>query len=291
MRLSRLFIGLIAFLSLLAVPRAHAGPELEAAQQLLAAKRFPEARAALERIVAAEPNNAAACHALGLAIKPRNDPTALEEAGRWLARAAELEPKNPIYLADFGGTSLQLAARTSSIGAATKGRDAMEKAVALKPDHLDAREGLIQFYERAPWPIGSSAKAAAHLAEIRKRDPDRATVLSVMQKANTKEFPAAFKLCDEVLTRDPQSYVANYYYGRTAAISGQHLERGLACLQKCLTKDPPTPASPTHSAVWQRIGNVQEQLQRLAEARAAYETALQLDPSNAQASTALAKLM
>ncbi len=269
---------------------ALAHPEFEDAQKHFAAKRYPEARAAFEKIVAAEPKNAAACHYLGLAIKPRNEAAALEESLRWLARAVELAPDNAIYLADFGGTSLQLAGRTRSISAATKGREAMEKAVALKPDHLDAREGLVQFYHRAPWPIGSSAKAAVHLEEIRRRDPDRATVLSVMLKTGANEFPAAFKLCDEVLARRPDNYIALYHYGRTAALSGQNLPRGLACLQQCLKQEPPTPASPTHSNVWQRLGNLHEHLKQPAEARAAYETALKLDPGNAQASAALAKL-
>lgn len=278
------------FVVLLCAPAALANTDFDAAKNLFASKRYPEARALLERLVAIDPKNAAAHHLLGLTHRRRNDPAALEEALRSLSRAVELEPQNPIYLADFGGTSLQLAGRTNSIGAATKGRDAMEKAVALKPDHLDAREGLVQFYQRAPWPIGSSAKAAAHLEEIRKRDSDRATVLGVMLKTNAKDYPAAFKLCDDVLARTPASYFANYHFGRTAAISGQQLERGLSCLQKCLTQDPPTPASPTHSNVWQRIGNLHEQLQQPAEARAAYETALKLDPGNTQASAALAKL-
>lgn len=279
-----------AWFSLVVAPLAFGTDDFDAAKKLFESRRYSEASAQLERIVATAPKNAAAHHLLGLTLKRRNDPAALEEALRSLSRAVELEPQNPVYLADFGGTSLQLAGRTNSIGAATKGRDAMEKAVALKPDHLDAREGLVQFYQRAPWPIGSSAKAAAHLEEIRKRDSDRATVLGVMLKTNARDYPAAFKLCDDVLARTPASYIANYHFGRTAAISGQQLERGFSCLQKCLTQDPPTPASPTHSNVWLRIGNLHEQLQQPAEARAAYETALKLDPGNTQASSALAKL-
>jgi tetratricopeptide (TPR) repeat protein len=277
-------------LALLFRAAIEAQPTLDAARALYEAKRYPEARQALEKIVAAEPRNAAAMHYLGLTIKRRNDPAALPEAVKWLAKAADLDPKNAIYLGDFGGSSLQLASRTNSISAATKGRDAMEKALALDPDYLDAREGLIQFYQRAPWPIGSSAKAAAHLAELRKRDPDRATVLSVMMKANAKDFTAAFQLCDDVLAKTPDNYAALYQFGRTASISGQHLERGLECLQKCLTQTPPSPASPTHSNVWQRIGNLQERLQRPDDARQAYGAALHLDPGNQQAASALAKL-
>ena len=264
--------------------------ELEAALALFNAKRYPEARVELEKIIAADPTNAAAHHYLGRTIIARNDTAALEEGMVSLGKAVELEPNNAVYLGIFGGTSLQLAGRTNAISAAMKGRDAMEKALTIDPEYLMAREGLFQFYQRAPWPLGSSAKAAKQLEEIRKRDPDLATILGVVSKTTAKDFGAAFQLCEDLLNKKPANYVALYQYGRTASISGQNLERGLECLQQCLRFEPPTPASPTHSHVWQRIGNILEQLKRPTEARAAYESSLKLDPSNRAASEALAKL-
>ncbi len=267
-----------------------ASAEFDAAVAHYEAQRYPEARAAFEQVATREPKNAAAAHYLGLTWKMRGDTESLEQAVKSLARAVELQPANATYLADFGGTSLQLASRTRSVSAATKGRDAMEKSLTINPDNVDAREGLYQFYTQAPWPIGSRGKAAAHLAEIEKRAPDRATVLQVLAKANAREYAAAFQLCQSVLAKDPENYPALYQYGRTAAVSGQNLERGLTQLKKCLTMPPPAPSSPTHSNAWQRIGHIQEQLKRPAEARTAYETALKLDSSNRQAADALAKL-
>lgn len=275
---------------LLVVLTARAETPFEAAQALIKAKRYPEAKAALEQIVAADPKHAGACHALGMLLRTRSDPAALEEAVKWLGQAAQLEPSNPRYLGDFGGSSLQLASRTRSISAASQGREAMEKAVALDPGYLDARQGLFEYYTRAPWPLGSSAKAAAHLEEIRKRDPTRALLLSVNAKVAAKDYAGAFKICDELLAKDPADYTALYYLGRTSSLSGQQLERGLAALQKCLTIAPPSPASPSHSNVWNRIGTLQEKLNRPAEARAAYAAALQLDSANQQARDALARL-
>lgn len=287
---ARLFLVFLALVSGACAAAAGRSEAFVAAQQLFEQKRLPEARAAFERVVTAEPQNALAFHLLGRCWVARGDEAAVEEGIKALARAVELEPENTIFLGIYGGNLLQLASRNSSPLAASRGRDAMEKAVKLDPGYLDAREGLFQFYERAPWPLGSSAKAAAHLEEIRKRDADRATVLSVMSKVRAKEYAAAFSLCENVLAKKPDDYTALYQFGRTAIESGQNLDAGLKSLQRCLALEPPSPASPQHTHAWQRIGNLHEKALRPAEARAAYETALKLDPGNRQAADALAKL-
>jgi tetratricopeptide (TPR) repeat protein len=281
---------LAVFLGVLLVSPGRAESDFDAARALLEQKQFTEARAAFEKIVAADPTNAAACYYLGRAIFPRRDTASFEEAAKWLGRAVELEPNNARYLGEYGGTSLQLAERTNSFFTATKGRDAMEKALVLDPDYLEAREGLFQFYQRAPWPLGSAAKAAAQLEAIRKRDPERAIALEAGVKANAKDFPTAFTLCDTALAKRPDSYLALYQFGRTASLSGQNLERGLACLQRCLALEPHSPAAPSHSYVWLRIARIHEQLNHAAEARAAYEAAVKLDPANKAAAEALARL-
>lgn len=273
----------------LGVSLAGAGT-LEEAAALVEAHRYPEALQMLEPLVAAEPTNAAACHYLGRALVARNDSTSLEEGLTWLQRAVNLKPDDARYLGSFGASSLQLASRTNSLSRATQGRDALEKAVSLDAGQLDAREALFLFYQRAPWPLGSRAKAAVHLEEIRRRNPDLGTVLDVTTKVTAKDFAAAFQQCDAVLARSPENYVALYHYGRTASICGENLSTGLSHLQKCLTLPPPTAASPTHSHVWHRIGVVRERLHEPGEARAAYAEAVRIDPSNRQAAEALARL-
>ncbi|HVS52296.1 MAG TPA: tetratricopeptide repeat protein [Opitutaceae bacterium] len=291
MRLS--FSALVFACAAAALPAAS---PLESAQALVQAKQYPEARAALEKIVAAEPKNAAALHELGLLLRKRADNAAFEQAIADLAHAAELEPQNERYLADYGGAAMEFAGRvradslTRALGFATKGRDAMEKALTMNPEDTEARVGLFQFYSQAPWPVGSSAKAGAQLEEIRRRDPTRAVLLELGAKVAAKDYAGAFSVCDRVLANNPSDYLALYSYGRVAAISGQNLERGFACLQKCLALEPPGPTMPTHSHAWNRLGDIQQKLNRPAEARVAYVAALKEDPGNKPAADSLAKL-
>lgn len=266
------------------------GPTTDGAVELFRAHRYPEARQALEKIVASHPEDARACYYLGRTLELRADANALAEAVVWLQRAAELEPNNSVYLGRYGGASLLLAERTTSLGAARRGREAMERAVELNPDDLDAREGLLLFYQRAPWPLSSRSRARAHLEAIRQRDPGRATVLEVQGRIRDRDFAGAFRLCDQALARNPSDYNALFQLGATALASGEQLERACSALLACTRLTPPTPASPSLSLVWQRLGAVQEKLHRSTEARAAYTEALRLDAGNREAANALAAM-
>ncbi len=284
-----------ALLFLLAAgPLAAAGPAghaaLDAAIKLFEGKRYPDAQVALERIVAAEPGNARACYHLGRTLELRADAAALPEAVKWLQQAAQLEPQNSTYLGRYGGASLLFAERTNSLFAARRGRDAMEQAIRLNPADLEAREGLFQFYQRTPWPLGSSAKAADHLQAIRQRDPTRAGVIAILSRRQARDYAGAFRLCEQALAGRPDDYNALYQLGGTALESGEQLGRGVAAFEQCLTLEPPTPASPSPSVVWQRLGAIHEKRGHPDAARAAYAAALRLDSGNREAAAARAIL-
>lgn len=276
--------------------RCAAVDDAATARDLLQARKYAEAKAILARIVAANPKNAEACHYLGLACKaPRNLP-AYEEALTWLGKAVEIAPNNAGFLADYGGTSLELSAMiratslTRAISYAINGRDALEKSLTLDPENLNAREGLFRFYTMAPWPFGSRSKATAQLDEIRRRDPVRGLGLGVQAKIRTKDYAAAFNLCEDAMARNPDNYLALSLYGYTAAISGQRFERGLACLQKASGLTSPAQTVFSKGTVWFYAGNIQERLKRMAEARDAYNKAVSIEPNNKPAAGALARL-
>ena len=273
------------------VAAARAATPLEDAIGLYKERKFPEARAAFEKITAEEPKNAAACYYLGMTLVRRGDDKAMEDALPWLEKASALEPTNAHYLADYGGISMSLAGKTKSISAATKGRDAMEKSLTMDPDNLDAREGLMQYYLQAPFFIGgSSSKAAAQLEEIRKRDPKRATMIQLNTRIAAKQFDEAFTLCDEMLAKTPNDFFALFQYSRVALASDRNLERGLECLKKYIALAPTASDTAKPVIAWIRAGDIQKKLGHLDEARVAYQTALQLQPGNKAATAALAAL-
>ncbi len=258
---------------------------------LLKEGKLADGRAALEKITVAEPENARACFFLAQAIaRSGGGAKAIDAALPWLEKAAKLAPNDAEILAAYGRVSMEFAGLHTSISAASKGRDALDAALKLNPGDLDSREVLFQYYTQAPWPIGSSSKAAVQLDEISKRDPRRGALLAIEGKIRAKDYAAAFKLCDELLAKDGNDWLALYQYGRAASIAGLNMEKGLTVLKKYLELAPTAPRAPRPANIWGRIGNIREKQGDIAAAREAYQTALKFEPNNKSAATALAAL-
>ena len=285
MRLRLTFL-LTAFL----VPLLHAETPRDAAVALYKAKHFPEARTAFTDLAAAEPKNAEYHYYLGLIAERRNE---TDEAVNQLELATSLDPKNSDYFADLGdayGSAAQKAGVFSKMGLAKKCQAALEKAVELNPDNLAARNGLVSYYRAAPSFVGGGmSKAYDQAEEIRKRDPLMgANVLGQLYIAD-KKFDEAFALFEDVLKKSPDHYLALYSIGRTSAQTGLRLDRGEACLRRCLELTP-VKGDPGFAAVHWRLGNIAEKRQNPTAARVEYETALKIDPAFPQAKDSLAKL-
>jgi tetratricopeptide (TPR) repeat protein len=169
-RVFRRSVGLLA--ALCAGTSALATP-FDDGVALYRQRRYPEARAVLVRVAAAEPSNAAAAYFLGMAVFRAGGPGSLDDARGVLARAVKLAPANAGYLAEYAGVCLLMADRDNSLSLALEGRSDMERAIQANPGDLDARDGLMQFYAKAPWPLNDPEKAIAMAGEIAKRDPKR----------------------------------------------------------------------------------------------------------------------
>ncbi|QYM77601.1 tetratricopeptide repeat protein [Horticoccus luteus] len=279
----------ILLLTLLVSISAAAGEKLTALQ-LFQAKRYAEAQIAYEQLAAADPGNAETHFHLGLLALRRN---ATDTAIAELERAVALDGKNSDYFAQLGsayGAAAQAAGLFSKAGLARKCRVALEKAVELDPDNLDAREGLVAFYRQAPAFVGGGIeKAYAEAEEIKNRDVLAGSLLLAQLATGEKKYDAAFATLDRVLADHPDAYLALYAYGRIAAESGLRLDVGERHLRRCLELPPPARA-PAHAAVQWRLGLIAEKRPDLPAARAAYAAALELDPAFSPARDALARL-
>jgi hypothetical protein len=85
----------------------------------------------------------------------------------------KLAPANAGYLAEYAGACLMMADRDNSLSLALEGSADMARAIDANPGDLEAREGLMQFYAKAPWPLGDPSRALAMAGEIARRDPKR----------------------------------------------------------------------------------------------------------------------
>jgi len=277
----------------LAVNLTHAArtPELQAAIDLYNQRgKNTEAKAAFEKLVAADAKNAEAWHYLGqLALRADDHETAVKHA----EKAVALEPTSSTFqlrLGDAYGRTAQKAGVFSKMSWAGKCRDAYQRAVELDPKNVDARFAIMGFYQQAPGLVGGGMdKAYNEAAEIQKLDAARGREAYERLYLADKKHAEAFALWEPMLQETPDNYLANFRIGRLAALSGEQLDRGLALLRKCLDLKPAASA-PGHEAVHFRIGGILEKKGDKAGAKAAYETALKLAPQFAQAAEALKKL-
>jgi tetratricopeptide (TPR) repeat protein len=201
----------------------------------------------------------------------------------------------------------------------------LERAAALDPTLIAAREGLIQFHLNAPAVMGGSvakardeARAIAgldvsrgHLAAAtiawHARDtvateralraaitaaPDSlGPVLALVNRQISWQRPsAAWATLDAYAARRPNPLV-EYHIGRLAGVTGQQLDRGEGALRGLLAE--PAAAStgvPSPATLHARLGDVLRRNGRSAQARASYEQALRLEPGNRLATEGLRAL-
>jgi len=261
------------------------------AQELMRREQFAAAIPLLEKCVATEPGNS--------------------KFHQWLGRALGLQAaQNGIM---------------SSVMSIRKVRAELEKAIELNPVNLEARQDIAIMWRALPGFLGgSNAKAAEQIAFIRRHDPALAaqldgdflaadkkydaalTAYNESAKLNPramiqvrislvhqqrKEWEKAFAALERALGFDADHPLALYQVGRTAALSGQQLDRGEKCLRSYIAMPVREELeNPSLAAAHFRLGNILEKKGNPVAAREEYETALRIDPKQKLAREALAKM-
>ncbi|MBI1784760.1 tetratricopeptide repeat protein [Candidatus Sumerlaeota bacterium] len=289
---------------------------------LFKAGRLAQAQSAFEAELAAHPEAFDPVDYLGRIafIKGRFD-GAVER----FERAAALAPgRADIY--DFLGRSLgKVGAASNRIQGAViapKAKAAFEKAVALAPDNLQARQDLLHYYLEIQSNVGIGAdRIQNQVDEIARRDAVEGRIAHGRVHEYHKEYDQAEKeyseavaarpgdiearrrlgcLCnaigkypqavasfEQLLKLDPHDVDARFQLGRASALSGEGLDRGEAMLHEYLKhefsrSDEPTPD--LHSAVWAHywLGRIYERRGRGEEAASEYDLAMKINPGHAE---------
>jgi tetratricopeptide (TPR) repeat protein len=300
-------------------------PEVDKGIQLFEARNYDAANAYYEARLAETPDDAEATYYLGrIALAQQQYDDALGH----LKKTVELAPDSASYhfwLAVAYANKVNATQNMMEKGQlAPLMKSTVEKAVELDPDLLDAREFLAQYLFNAPPIVGGDvAKGWGQVEAIKQRDPMRGHLFAARMHSakkqfdearaeieaaveldpddpgvhyqlgrlhqDTEDYDDAFAAFERALELEPGHMPSLYQVGRTGAFSGENLDRAVECL-KAYMKTAPPPGEPSWAHAQWRLGMVYEKQGHKDLARAAYEKALELDPSVEPAKAALEAL-
>jgi tetratricopeptide (TPR) repeat protein len=144
-----------------ALERLGDSPELRFTQAaaLERGKQWDEAVVEFRRLIAADPDNAAALNYLGYMFADRN--VNLDEALTMIQRAVELQPRSGAYLDSLGWVHFRL-------GNLSEAREQLLRAAELTPEDPTVHEHLGDLFAK----LGEATKAAQSYREALDREPD-----------------------------------------------------------------------------------------------------------------------
>jgi tetratricopeptide (TPR) repeat protein len=255
-----------------------------------------------------------------------------EDAIRLFERAVKAEGRNADYHLWLGialGLQAREAGRFRQAILASRAKGEFERAVALDPRNVGAREGLVQFYSIAPGIAGGSMRRAReHAMEIARVSPMRGRIAGGMIHEREKDFAAAereylaassiapdsaaplmalgalyqrveqwdkaFAAYERALALSdigvPEALSAHYQFGRTGALSGLRLEDSERSLKRWMERAPAGTSGRRVARTRARLGMVYAHQRRNDLARTEFEAALKLNPKDADARAGLARL-
>jgi tetratricopeptide (TPR) repeat protein len=285
---------------------------------------FSEAQRGFKSILKTNANNARAKLFLGrIALEEER----FDDGVQWLEQATASAPTNAnvfLWLGRAYGLQARAAGITGGAGPARRAKAAFEKAIALDPNLIEARENLVMFYREAPRIIGGGRKfAIAEAEQIKKRDPymgllvhgdilmdarKYADAARIHQQAielkpncveawyrlgilltDTKQVSKAFEAFDKILELNCNEQRVLYYLGKASALSGQQLTQGEEAL-KAYLQIKPWYIMPPLSAAHFYLGRVYEREGKSDEARTEYKATLKLNPACSEAKAGLRRL-
>ena len=235
--------------------------------------RYRDARPVLEQAVKAEPKNAAAQYALGLVYL--NSAQDFEKAAACFEKAVALDDRNAEYHYQLGVATGRLAltaGRLRQVGLAAKVKKQGLRTLELDPRHIEARNGMIQFYLAAPGVMGGSReKAREQAADVARIDPYQGELSWALIASRDRDNAELEKRYKAALALNPDGWQALQSYG-SFCLRRNRPDEALAMLSRLADVRPDDPRS------HEFLGDAFLAKGREPDALQSYEMALSLKP-------------
>jgi tetratricopeptide (TPR) repeat protein len=324
--MSRLFRLVVAGPLIAVVWTAPAAAQCSpAVQKLLADRELETARAQMTAVISRTPKDHAALECLGRVYFAMTRYRDAAEQFEKAIKADENVASHHLWLGNALGNTADSTSKIKLPFLARRVKSEFERTVALDPQSINGRAGLVDFYAQAPSVMGGSMdKAHDQAREIIKLNPMRGHLeeadlyarekkpseversLKAAEQAspdsavaayslgsfyqNNQRWADAFAVYDRMLKRFPGELLVHFQVGRTAALSGEQLDRGERELKFVLSTAPADFSKPTLAGAHHRLGMIYEKQGRKEAARAEYQAAVTINPKNEDAKKSLAAL-
>jgi tetratricopeptide (TPR) repeat protein len=170
---------------------------------------YRRARTQLEADLKARPSDAKVHAQLAEVLGESGEHDA---ALRHAEKAVELAPKSAdahYRLAEIVGEMAQRAGPLKQMGLARRFKKEAEAALALDPNHIEARLGLMVFHLKAPRIAGGDKKRARALVEeVERIAPERGWQVRARYASETGDTTSLEGIYREAVTRYPDQYAA-----------------------------------------------------------------------------------
>ena len=306
--------SIIIFFLLIAVSLnsvfAGSNVDLERGIKLFDAEEYAEAKKIFTDVADKHSDNPEAWYFLGRLCLIDDD---FDKAIEYLKKAVKLNQKSSEYHHWLGiayGKKIDKVSKIKLPFIAMKFKSALEKAVELDADNIQARLDLMGYYLNAPViGGGSKEKANEQATEIKKRDPEvgkKAFFNIYISQAGSyidkKDFEKAYQILVKIVKDYPEEKLPYCYIGYIGFKSGSHLEEAEKNMQICINMlsslETDLEAESETEKRWKSrihvfhymLGTIYEKNGKKDLAKKEYETALIIDPDYKEAKEALNKL-
>jgi len=286
-------IVLILMIVLLAATIVKAQGDLQKGIEIFDKKNYYGAKKFFNEYLASNEESAEAYYYLGRIAMEEKD---LEQATEYFDEAVDIEGGKSEYQTWKGIAYIQLLSTVDFMKQglyAMRALNALETAVELDPNNVDARTWLAGYYAQAPvFAGGSKEKAIEQYEAAISIDPEFTTAYINYGIAllGFEDFDLALNNFEKALELDPENYIVYLFIGKMSAESAEYATQGELSLKKFIDQAPENLQDKKGEAWWY-LGTIYMNEGNTENARLAYENAVNMDPDKEEYQKSLKKLM